>query len=87
MENGNKLDEVVVNLSGDLIMLDWDGDEKLISLKDLVDKFKIDMKELMDRGDTDHDAVEYMDTLFSAKLLELAEYSKSLSLNEKRTLQ
>ena len=40
MENGNKLDEVVVNLSGDLIMLDWDGDEKLISLKDLVDKFK-----------------------------------------------
>jgi len=53
MENGNKLDEIVMNLSGDSLLLDWEGYEKLINLKDLVDKFKIDMKELMDRGDTD----------------------------------
>ncbi len=72
MENGNKLDEVVVNLSGDLIMLDWDGDEKLISLKDLVDKFKLDMKDLKQRGDTDLEVIEYMDKSFSDKLEELA---------------
>lgn len=87
MINGNELEDVVINLSGDLLMLDWNGQERLISLKDLVDTFKNDMKNLRDRTDTDEDAVEYMDKAFSEKLMELAEYSKAISIKEKRTLQ
>ena len=87
MENGNELEDVVINLSGDLLMLDWNGQERLISLKDLVDTFKNDMKNLRDRTDTDEDAVEYMDKAFSEKLMELAEYSQGISIKEKRTLQ
>jgi hypothetical protein len=30
----NKLDEIVMNLSGDSLLLDWEGYEKLIDLKD-----------------------------------------------------
>jgi len=59
----NKLDEIVMNLSGDSLLLDWNGHEKLINL-----------------------AVEYLDTQFSIKLLELAEYSKGISVTEKRTI-
>tara|TARA_R110002020_G_scaffold224589_2_gene434119 strand:+ start:289 stop:552 length:264 start_codon:yes stop_codon:yes gene_type:complete len=87
MINGNELEDVVINLSGDLLMLDWNGQERLISLKDLVDTFKNDMKNLRDRTDTDEDAVEYMDKAFSEKLMELAEYSQGISIKEKRTLQ
>ena len=83
----NKLDEVVVNLSGDLIMLDWKGNEKLISLKDLVDKFKLDMKQLKDSGNTDVEVIEYMDKSFSDKLEELAQYAKEVNIDRKRTLQ
>ena len=87
MINGNELEDVVINLSGDLLMLDWNGQERLISLKDLVDTFKNDMKNLRDRTDTDEDAVEYMDKAFSEKLMELDEYSQGISIKEKRTLQ
>ena len=87
MINGNELEDVVINLSGDLLMLDWNGQERLISLKDLVDTFKNDMKNLRDRADTDDEAVEYMDKAFSEKLMELAEYSQGISIKEKRTLQ
>ena len=31
MINGNELEDVVINLSGDLLMLDWNGQERLIS--------------------------------------------------------
>ena len=82
----NKLDEIVMNLSGDSLLLDWNGHEKLINLKDLVDNFKEDMRDLKNRGDTDDLAVEYLDTQFSIKLLELAEYSKGISVTEKRTI-
>jgi len=87
MENGNKLDEIVMNLSGDSLLLDWEGYEKLINLKDLVDKFKLDMKDLKQRGDTDLEVIEYMDKSFSDKLEELAQYSKEVNLDSKRTLQ
>jgi len=71
---------ITLNLSGHLLMMDWDNKEQLINLKDLVDKFKLDMQKLIKRDDTSTDLILYMDKEFSKGLKELAEYSENYSI-------
>ena len=86
MTNGNELEEVVVTLSGDLIMLDWKGQERLIRLKDLVDTFKVDMTIQRVRSDTDTDLIDSINESFCQKLSDVAEYSKNISVDRNITL-
>jgi len=77
---------ITLNLSGNFLMMDWENKEELINLKDLVDKFKIDMKELIQRDDTCNESIFYMDREFTKGLKELAEYSENLNIDEKITI-
>jgi len=87
LNGGNNMkNKITLNLSGNLLMMDWENKEELINLKDLVDKFKLDMKELIQRDDTSKKLIIYMDKEFSKGLRELAEYSENYSININETI-
>ena len=54
----NKLDDVVVNLAGKLLLLDLNEEERLISMYDLVDTYKAGQDEYRGRGDTSSDLAD-----------------------------
>ena len=82
----NKLDDVVVNLAGKLLLLDLNEEERLISMYDLVDTYKAGQDEYRGRGDTSSDLADRLLKSFVKELQELADYAKEVCI-EKRTLQ
>ena len=70
------LEEIEFNLSGSHIHIIWKDEERLISIKDLIDAFKNDMDDLKIRDDTDSSMPIYMEEKLIEELGKLQSYAK-----------
>ena len=77
------IENIKFTLSGDLLMIDFEGQERLLSLEELIDDFKKDMNVLKERDDTDTELVFSMQKGFIDGLSKLHDYAKKhLSFEE-----
>ena len=72
------LKEIEFHLSGSHIHIIWKDEERLISIKDLIDTFKNDMDDLKVRDDTDKSIPIYMEEKLIEELGKLQSYAKKI---------